>query len=149
MRIFIDGDASPVQDLVIELAASFDLPVLMIKSYAHFSYRQLPSFVEELYVDSEPEAADLAIVNRVQKGDIVITQDYGLASLCLAKGATSIHHKGFVFTEKNIDRLLQSRHENAKARRAGQRTKGPKALTEEDRKKFTSVLREQVQLFKS
>lgn len=141
MHIFVDADASPVQDEVIQLGEAYNLRVLIVKSYAHFSHESLPSHVEIIYVDAEKDAADFAIAKRVKKNDIVITQDYGLAALCLAKQCYVLHHKGFVFTNKNIDRLLAMRHHSAKARRAGKRTKGPKPFTEEDRNKFITLLR--------
>lgn len=140
MKIFIDADASPVQAEVIAIGEKYKLHVLIVKSYAHFSHEQIPNHVEIIYVDSEQDAADFAIVKRIQPNDIVITQDYGLASICLAKGCQVLHHKGFLFTEKNIDRLLAMRHESAKARRAGQRTRGPKPFTNEEREKFKTLL---------
>lgn len=140
LKILIDADASPVQNEVIYVAEQHNLKVIVIKSYAHFSAEKLPNHVEALYVDSDKEAADLAIFERATKGDIVITQDYGLASLCLGKGCHVIHHKGFLYTEKNIDRLLASRHESAKLRRAGVRTKGPSPYTQEERQKFIKLL---------
>lgn len=140
MNIFIDADASPVQTETIKVAESYNLRVFVVKSYAHFSHEPTPEHVEVIYVDSERDAADFAITNRIERGDIVITQDYGLASICLAKNCYVIHHKGFSFTEKNIERLLAIRHQSAQARRAGQRTKGPKPFTAEDRKKFMNLL---------
>lgn len=140
MNIFIDADASPVQQEVIALGAHYNIGVFIVKSYAHFSHESLPKHVEVIYVDSERDAADFAIAKRVQKNDIVITQDYGLASICLAKQCSVLHHKGFLFTDENIDRLLSIRHESAKARRAGRRTKGPKPFTKDDREKFIKSL---------
>lgn len=140
MKLIIDADASPVQREVIDLGETYGLDVLLVKSYAHFSLEDLPAHVEVLYVDAEKDAADFAITKRIEPGDIVITQDYGLASICLAKRAHVIHHRGFLFTENNIDRLLAQRHESAQARRAGQRTKGPKPFTNEDREKFNTSL---------
>lgn len=140
MRIFIDADASPVQKEVIEVAEAFTLEVVIVKSYAHFSADILPDHVEVIYVDSTKEAADLAIFERAEINDIIITQDYGLASLCLGKGCHVIHHKGFLFTEKNIDRLLDSRHMHAKMRRAGMKTKGPSPYTKDEKSKFIALL---------
>lgn len=140
VNIYIDADASPVQDETIKIAKTYNLRVFVVKSYAHFSHEPILSNVEVIYVDSEKDAADFAIAKRIQPGDIVITQDYGLASICLAKQCYVIHHKGFSFTEKNIDRLLAIRHNSAQARRAGKRTRGPKPFTEEDRQKFINLL---------
>src|SRR5699024_5105821 len=102
-------------------------------------------FVDTVYVDHGADAADLEIMRRAQKGDLVVTQDYGLASLLLGKGCIIIHQKGFLYSDKNIERLLATRHASAMARRAGQRTKGPKAFTNEDREKFRQKLEKVIQ----
>lgn len=140
MKIYIDADASPVQQEVIEIAGQYDLSVILVKSFSHFSNTPLPSHVSVQYVDKGAEMADFKIMAMVDKGDIIITQDYGLASMLLGKKCYVIHHKGFRYTEENIDPLLASRHASAQARRAGYKTKGPKAFTEEGRKKFSSAL---------
>lgn len=140
MKIYVDADASPVVKETISVAKEFQLTVFLIKSYAHFSTEPVDSLVDVLYVDAEREATDMAITERAKKGDVVITQDYGLASLCLTKGCLVLHHKGFIYSDKNIERLLALRHEHAKLRRAGKRTKGPRAFTKEDREKFKQVL---------
>lgn len=140
MKIYVDADASPVQEEVIEIASKFNLQVVMVKSFSHFSHDKHASHVEIIYVDKGADVADFEIIKRAKSGDIVITQDYGLASLCLGKGCFVLHHKGFQYTNKNIDRLLSSRHASAAARRGGQRTKGPKPYTNEDREKFKRLL---------
>jgi uncharacterized protein len=75
------------------------------------------------------------------KGDIIVTQDYGLASLGLAKGCTVLHHTGYSYTNENIDQLLQSRYLSAMARKSGKRTKGPKPFTAEDKEKFKELFK--------
>lgn len=145
MHIYIDADASPVQKDVIEIAKIYRLPVILVKSYAHFSHDVTDTHVETIYVDATKEAADFEIVKRVKKDDLVITQDYGLASLCLPKGCHVLHHKGFLYTEKNISSLLASRHASAKARRAGYKTKGPRRYTEEERERFRSLLKKVIE----
>ena len=139
MNVYIDADASPVQQEVIQLAEQYQLSVILVKSFSHFSNASLPSHVSVQYVDKGAEMADFKIMSLVDQGDIIITQDYGLASMLLGKGCYVMHHKGFLYTEHNIDRLLSSRHASAQARRAGYRTKGPKAFTDEDREKFTDA----------
>lgn len=140
MKVIIDADASPVQKEVIDIAATYELPVVMVKSFAHFSHEALSDHVTVHYVDKGAEMADYKIIALAQKGDIIITQDYGLASVVLGKGCYVLHHKGFQYTEKNIEQLLASRHANAMARRGGYRTKGPKPFTKEDREKFSTIL---------
>lgn len=140
MKIFIDADACPVQDEVIELAELFNREVVIVKSFSHFSHDELPDFVETVYVDKGAEMADMKIMQLTKKEDIVITQDYGLAALCMGKGCRVLHHKGFEYTTENIDRLLTMRHAGQIARKAGHKTKGPKAFTQVDKDKFKSTL---------
>lgn len=140
MKIFVDADASPVQKEVIQIAGVYHLPVVLVKSISHFSNDIPPPHVKTIYVDKGADMADFEIVKLATYGDMIITQDYGLASLCLGKGCHVLHHKGFLYTEKNIDRLLQSRHASAMARRGGYKTKGPKAFTKEERDAFCELL---------
>lgn len=140
MDIYIDADACPVQKEAIYVAQKNDLKVFLVKSYAHFSTEILPNNVEVIYVDYGKDMADLAIIQKTERHDIVITQDYGLASLCLGKGCHVLHHKGFLYTENNIDQLLASRYASAKARKAGRRTKGPRPFTDEERNTFVNSL---------
>lgn len=140
MKIYVDADACPVQEEIFVVAKTFSKQVILIKSYSHFSHDPLPDYVETIYVDKGKDVADFAIVERVAKKDLVVTHDYGLAAICLGKGCAVIHPKGFLYTNKNIERLLQTRHEHALMRRAGQRTKGPSAFTEHDKISFKQSL---------
>ncbi len=139
MKIYIDADACPVNEITIKIAQEENIPVIIVKSYAHFSHTN-PDDVEVIYVDTGAEAADYRIMQLAQKGDIIITQDYGLAALGLGKGCIVLHHTGFAYTNENIDRLLQSRYASAQARKSGQRTKGPKPFTDLDRQQFSTCL---------
>lgn len=141
MKIIIDADASPVKNEGIALAQEFRLDVVLVSSIAHYSNDLYPDFVKVVYVEKGADMADFKIVQLADAGDIVITQDYGLASLLLPKGCHVIHHKGWAYTKENIDGLLYSRHFNALKRQSGQRTKGPKPFTQEDREAFTTFLR--------
>lgn len=142
MHIFVDADACPMTHVIIELAETYHLAVTLVKSYDHFSTATYPKHVSTVYVDHGPDAADFEIVKRCSKGDLVITQDYGLASLCLNKNCIVMHHKGFVYTHDNIDRLLYVRHMNKQARSRGERIKGPSALKKSDEEKFHQALKE-------
>ncbi|WP_156857646.1 YaiI/YqxD family protein [Oceanobacillus sp. AG] len=136
MNIYVDADACPVKEIIINEAVRRDLNVFLVTSISHFSLQENPPGVETIYVDNARDAADYRIMKLAKKGDLVITQDYGLASLALPKGCLVMHHKGFMYTNKNIDELLQTRYLSAQARKAGKRTKGPKAFSNEDREKF-------------
>ncbi len=140
IKIMIDSDASPVKDIVIDEAKKHGLKVVLVASYAHYSTKIHPAHVETIYVDSAKEAADYRIMQLLQKDDILITQDYGLASLALGKKATVLHHKGFEYNNDNIANLLESRYISAKIRKSGKRTKGPKPFTIEDVETFRRLL---------
>ncbi|WP_085993555.1 YaiI/YqxD family protein [Oceanobacillus senegalensis] len=136
MKIYVDADACPVKDIIIEEGLRAGKPIILVTSFSHYSSEKQPQGVETIYVDTGADAADYRIMKLAEKGDIIVTQDYGLASLGLAKECTVIHHKGFFYTNNNIDQLLQTRYLSAMARKSGKRTKGPKPFTEEDRNKF-------------
>jgi len=139
MKVYVDADACPVTDVVIDESHKFKVPVVLVKSYSHFSTIKEETDVRTIYVDTGADSADYRILQEVKSGDVIITQDYGLASLGLAKECLVLHHKGFSYSNENIDRLLQSRHLSAQARKAGKKTKGPKPFTGEDREKFRTI----------
>lgn len=145
MKIYVDADACPVKGVTIEIAQQEQIPVILVQSFSHFSHANSPSGVKTIYVDSGADAADFRIMKLAQKHDIIITQDYGLASLGLSKGCIVLHHKGFAYTDQNIDHLLQTRYLSAKARKGGKRTKGPKPFTDEDQNKFIHLLKKTIQ----
>lgn len=140
MKIYVDADACPVKETIMTIAKEERIPVVFVMSYAHYSPVTLSEQVQVIYVAQGSDAADYQIMKLAQAGDIIITQDYGLASLGLAKQCYVLHHKGFAFTEANMDSLLHSRYLSAKIRRSGGRTKGPKAYTKEDEAKFRALL---------
>lgn len=142
MKIYIDADACPVKDMIISEGTNAEIPVILVTSFPHFSNVEQPSGVKTIYVDSGADAADYRIMKLAEAGDIIITQDYGLASLGLAKGCTVLHHKGFSYTNENIDQLLQTRYFSAMARKSGKRTKGPKPFTAEDKEKFRVLFKQ-------
>lgn len=136
MKILVDADASPVKEEVIALAEKYNLEVLLVSSFSHYSNESYAKHVKTIYVEHGADSADFKIIQKAKKGDIVITQDYGLASLLLPKGCYVIHHKGYEYTDQNIEQLLQQRHFSALQRKSGERTKGPSAFTTADRQRF-------------
>ena len=134
MKIFVDADACPVKEDIVAIAREKDIGVVFVVSMA--SYFDRGWKVETIMVDSLPQAVDIAFVNRMAAGDVVVTQDYGLASLVLGKMGKAISPRGHVFNDANIDRLLQTRHIHHEARKAGIRLKGPRKHSEEDQTRF-------------
>lgn len=128
MKILVDADACPVKDIIMQAAGRLNVDVVMITNTNHNIESQQ---AQVIIVDHMPEAVDIAIVNRTSPGDVIITQDYGLASMVLAKGARAMHPDGRIYNESNIETLLAQRYISAKARKAGLRTKGPAKRSKE------------------
>lgn len=142
MKLYVDADACPVVDTIIDIANKFSVSVVLVRSFDHFSIKTYPTFVENVYVDKGFDAADYKIIQLAKKGDVIITQDYGLAALALPKGCHVLHHKGFIYTKDNIDNLLIQRYASALKRQSGIRTKGPKPFKSENREHFRTILQE-------
>ena len=117
MRLMVDGDGSPVKEEVIRLGQRFQLPVIIITSVDHYTTKEYPPFVRLVYVDKGAVRADYQIVKEFLPGDILITQDYGLAAMVLSRGGDCINQNGNIITGENIDGMLNSRHINQKLRR--------------------------------
>jgi uncharacterized protein YaiI (UPF0178 family) len=137
MRILVDADACPVVDIVLEEGLRRGAEVILFCDTAH---RMERTGAVTVTVDRGADSVDFALVNRAQKGDIVVTQDYGLAAMALARGARPLHQNGRRYREENIDGLLAMRHEAREFRRAGGRTKGPKKRTREQDAAFRAAL---------
>ena len=142
MKVLIDADGCPVVDIVIQLCNQFQAPCLLLCDTAHTFRRE---GAETLVFDKGADSVDFALVNRVTPGDIVITQDYGLASMCLAKQAIILHQDGWQYTQNNIDALLFQRHTARKHRAAGGRFKGPAKRTAQQDKSFSEALKNLLQ----
>ncbi|SJZ71676.1 YaiI/YqxD family protein [Selenihalanaerobacter shriftii] len=143
MKILVDADACPVKDLIIEIAAKVNYQVTLVSSVSHWSNSiDNNELVKYIVVDNLPEAADMKIINLANCGDVVITQDYGLAAMLLGKEVKVLSPRGKLFTDENINYLLSKRHHSAKLRRSGNKTKGPSKYSKSDRKRFERVLKE-------
>ncbi|WP_102345564.1 YaiI/YqxD family protein [Bacillus sp. Marseille-P3661] len=137
--IFVDADACPVKDEIIDVATSFNLEVIFVASYAHMTTNQLPG--QWVYVDTNKEEVDLYITNHIKKDDVAVTQDIGLASLLLSKKVHVISPRGKQYAEENMDQALFSRYLSAKQRRAGYYSKGPSAFSNKDREFFIKTFK--------
>ena len=137
MTLFIDADGCPVVRLAAEMAAGRKIPCHILCDTAHsFS---IPG-VQVTVCDKGADSVDFALVRLLSAGDVVVTQDYGLAAMCLAKQAIPIHQDGLIYTEENIDALLLARHTAAKVRRSGGRLKGPTKRTGKQDAAFVNAL---------
>lgn len=137
IRIMIDADSCPVINLTEKIAKRYGLEILIFVDYDH----ELDSnYGDIIKMDTENQSVDMEIVNRSQSGDIVITQDYGLAALVLGGGVYVLNFYGKEYTEDNIDNLLMRRHHNAKMRRAGRRHPSHSKRTQKDDDKYKNGL---------
>lgn len=137
-KIIVDADACPVKAEIVKVAASCGVEVVMVASFDH---RLTPSAgVTVVQVDRSDQSVDLYIANRLCEGDVLVTQDFGLATIGLAKRAIVISNRGQIYSDRTIDFLLMHRHKQAKERRGGGRTKGPRAFIDEDRQRFVQTL---------
>ncbi len=137
MRIIIDGDGCPVVDETVGIAKNHGLVCLILCDTAHQIQREGAT---TKVVDKGADSVDFALVNLLQKGDIVVTQDYGLAAMCLACGAQPIHQDGWRYTNDNIDALLLARHTAQKIRRGGGRLRGGAKRTQQQDAQFITAL---------
>ena len=137
-HILVDADACPVVRQVEEIARNHGFQVTLLCDEHHI---MRSDYSQVHYVSSGADAVDIALMNLCRRGDIVITQDYGVAAMSLGKGAYAIHHTGKRYTNENIDLLLMERHLAKKARRASSKhhLHGPAKFTEADRQKFTAA----------
>lgn len=125
-RVIIDADGCPVWRIAEQSARRHAVGCVIVCDHAH-SFQS--DYAAVTTTDVGADSVDLKISNLMATGDIVITQDYGLAALCLARGGRVLRQDGAEYTKENIDGLLLHRHESRKARRAGQRFKGPAKRT--------------------
>lgn len=137
MKIFIDADGCPVVDITVRIAKAKSIGCYIICDTAHEFHKD---GAETIVVEKGADSVDFKLVNLVSAGDIVVTQDYGLAAMCLARKAIPLSQNGLVFTDKNIDELLFSRYVSKKIRNAGGRLKGPSKRTTEQDEKFEKAL---------
>ena len=128
MTILIDADGCPVVDLTLQTAAKYNVPVLILCDTAHQIQRV---GAQTMTFEKGADSVDFALVNRVCLGDLVITQDYGLASMCLARRARVLNQNGLEYTPENIDGLLFRCHKNKKLLRAGKHPNGASKRTKE------------------
>lgn len=137
MKILIDADGCPVVDLTIKLAKAHGVPCTLLCDTSHVFER---AGVNTITLSKGADSVDFALVNMVARGDIVVTQDYGLAAMCLARGARTIRQDGLLYDDNNIEALLQQRHTARKIRMSGGRLKGSKKRTPAEDRAFEASL---------
>ena len=141
MKIYIDADACPVIPIVLRVAKEKSIPVILVYDTSHVFNS---SYCETIIVDKGADSADFKLVALVSSGDIVVTQDYGVAAMVLGKGGHPIHQSGKWYTNENIDIMMMERDIAKRERRknAKNHLKGPKKRTINDDLRFEEKLRE-------
>lgn len=139
MKIFVDADACPVVRQVEKAAEAHKIPVILLCDTNHVLHS---AYSELCIIGAGTDAVDFALINKCRAGDLVVTQDYGVAAMALGKGAYGIHQSGRWYTNENIDQLLMERHLAKEARRARSKhhLKGPVKRTREDDQRFVEAL---------
>lgn len=134
MTIYIDADACPVTRIAERIAKAHGIPVTLLCDTNHLL---TSDYSTVRVIGAGADAVDFALINLCRRGDIVVTQDYGVAAMALGKGAKAIHQSGRWYTDENIELLLMERHLAGKARRSGKHhLKGPAKRTAEDDQRF-------------
>ena len=135
MQIFVDADACPVVGIVEKIAEKYNISTTLLCDTNHVL---TSDYSEVIVVGAGADAVDYKLISICHKGDVVVSQDYGVAAMALGKGASAIHQSGKWYTNENIDQLLMERHLNKKARRSSHKNhlKGPKKRTEDDDIRF-------------
>ena len=138
MRIIVDADACPGRDIIEVIAKENGIEVIMYCDFNHALYSEY-SIIR--YVDSGFQSVDMAVTNECKSGDLVVTQDYGVAAMCLGKKALSINPKGFIYDNESIEGLLFERHLSQKTRKGGGKTSNPKKRTRADDERLARNLK--------
>lgn len=144
MKIYIDADGCPVVKLTVEIAKKHNLEVIIVKNYAH---EITSSYATIVTVDIAADSADYYIINHIKKGDIVVSQDYGVAAIAISKEAVCITQNGLIISNHNIDRLLHARHVNQQMRRSKTHYTKIKKRTSQDNINFENQLTDLINLF--
>ena len=139
IRILIDADACPVVKIAERTAKERKIPVILFGDTNHVLSSD---YAEVRVIGAGADAVDFALMNESRSGDIIITQDYGVAAMGLGKGAYPIHQSGKWYTNENIDQMLMERHLAKKARmgKGKHYLKGPAKRTADDDERFAASL---------
>jgi len=134
-KVLIDGDGCPVIKETIAICKEKGIEVIVFMDTSHIFN---DSYAKVITVDKGNDSVDFALVNKAKDNDIVVTQDYGLASMALAKKARAISQNGLIYDSSNIDGLLARRHfaQMARRKKKNHRYKGPKKRKNSDNINF-------------
>ena len=148
MQIFVDADACPVVAIIEKIAKDNSVPVMLLCDTNHVLSS---TYSKVVVVGAGADAVDYKLISICHKGDVVVSQDYGVAAMALGKGAYVIHQSGKWYTNENIDQMLMERHLNKKVRRSSHKNhiRGPRKRTEEDDVRFAQSFEKLILMAKS
>lgn len=137
MEIYVDADACPVKGIIVDIAKKLKIPVTMLIDTSHVLN---DGYSKIITVEQGRDSVDIKLINLVKKGDIVISQDFGVAAMALGKGAFALNQNGLIYCDDNMDRLLFERHLGQKIRRTGGKTGTIKKRTRDNDVDFEKAL---------
>ena len=148
MQIFVDADACPVVVIVENIAKKHNISVTLLCDTNHVLHSD---YSEVIVVGAGADAVDYKLISLCHRGDIVVSQDYGVAAMALGKAAYAIHQSGKWYTNENIDQMLMEKHLNKKARRSSHKNhiRGPRKRTNEDAERFAQSFEKLVLMARS
>ena len=116
LHIFVDADACPVVSIVENIAYKYSVLVTLLCDTNHVLESD---YSEVIVVGAGADAVDYKLISICHKGDIVVSQDYGV-----------------------------ERHLNKKARRSSGKNhiKGPKKRTPEDDEHFSESFERMIRM---
>ena len=140
MPIWVDADACPVpiREILCRAATRWQIDTTFIAN--HVITLPPSPYIKRRQVPQGFDVADNEIMDQMQKGDLVITQDIPLAAEAIEKGADVFNPRGQAFTKENIRQRLAMRNFMEEMRNAGQVTGGPAPFSQTDRKEFADKL---------
>lgn len=133
MKVIVDADACPVKEIIVRICKEYNKEVIMVIDTSHILKSD---YAKVITVDKGADSADIYLINLAHRGDLIVTQDYGVAAMALGKGCMCLNQNGMIYNEGNIDSLLLSRHIGKKIRRSGGKINSVPKRTKEDDANF-------------
>ncbi|MBQ8541003.1 MAG: YaiI/YqxD family protein [Clostridia bacterium] len=139
MKVIVDADACPVKEIIVRICKEYNKEVIMVIDTSHILKSD---YAKVITVDKGADSADIYLINLALRGDLIVTQDYGVAAMALGKGCMCLNQNGMIYNEGNIDSLLLSRHIGKKIRRSGGKINSVPKRTKEDDANFEKAFLE-------
>lgn len=112
MKILVDADACSKIRQIEDIARKNGIQV---KLFCDTSRIIESDYSEVKFVSCGKDAVDFAIINNCERGDIVVTNDSGLASLILVKGGVAVNSYGLKYDNRNVTGMLSDKYYRSRA----------------------------------